>query len=46
MPGATVNDLGIKPPGDGFFDEAADYVGAFAPGALPWTENWTAYPAN
>ncbi|NVB43532.1 hypothetical protein G6O69_37295 [Pseudenhygromyxa sp. WMMC2535] len=44
MPGAALSGTGVKPPGDGFFDEAASYAGAFAPGALPWTENWTDFP--
>lgn len=46
VPGSVINDTGVAPPGDGFFEEAADYTGAFAPGALPWTENWTAFPEN
>ena len=47
IPEADLRGLGVNPPSDGtFFDEAADYFGAFAPGALPWTENWTAYPEN
>ncbi len=36
------------PPGPLFdgFDEQARYAGAFQPGQLPWTLNWTAYPEN
>jgi hypothetical protein len=34
---------GATPPSDGFFDTAATYVGAIAPGA-DWTVGWTAYP--
>ena len=44
VPGAAIAGTGVNPPGDGFFQEAANYPGAFAPGALPWTENWTRYP--
>ena len=30
-----------------FWDEAANYLGAFRPGAnVMWTEGWTAYPLN
>jgi len=46
--GNEVIDAGRRPderPFDGF-DEAAEYVGAFEPGVMPWTEGWTAYPAN
>ncbi len=46
VPMATLADIGVTPPGDGFFNEAATYVGAFAPGTTAWTENWTAYPEN
>ncbi|MFV8749571.1 hypothetical protein ACNOYE_03345 [Nannocystaceae bacterium ST9] len=46
VPMATLTEIGVKPPGDGFFNEAATYPGAFAPGTAPWTENWTAYPEN
>lgn len=28
------------------FDPTAVYLGAFAPGQLPWTDGWTAYPGN
>lgn len=46
VPGGQISGIGVKPPGDGFFNEAAMYVGAFAPGVDPWTANWTAYPEN
>ena len=35
---------GAKVPPSGF--DAADYLGAFEPGADDWTEGWTAYPEN
>lgn len=28
------------------FDPTANYRGAFAPDAIPWTEGWTAYPEH
>ncbi|MEX1363029.1 MAG: hypothetical protein AB1Z98_07880 [Nannocystaceae bacterium] len=37
MPGAPLFDG---------FDEQAGYAGAFAPGTVPWTDGWTAYPEN
>lgn len=46
VPSAAAAGVGVKPPGDGIFDEAATYAGAFAPGTTPWTANWTAYPEN
>ena len=46
VPSADLSGIGVKPPGDGFFNEAANFPGAFAPGVTPWTENWTAYPEN
>lgn len=35
---------GAAPPGDGFFDATATFVGAV--GATDWTTGWTAYPEN
>lgn len=35
--------LGVDPP-PAPFDSTANYRGAFAPGAIPWTEGWTSYP--
>lgn len=35
--------LGVDPP-PAPFDPTANYRGAFAPNAVPWTEGWTAYP--
>lgn len=46
VPTADLSGIGVNPPGDGFFNEAASYPGAFAPGIAPWTDNWTAYPEN
>lgn len=46
VPASGLTGIGVKPPGDGFFNEAAQHPGAFAPGVTPWTENWTAYPEN
>lgn len=37
------NSAGVDPPPAGF-DPTAVYRGAFAPGLVPWTEGWTAYP--
>jgi hypothetical protein len=34
------------PDHEGFFDAAAVYRGAFAPGGTDWTVPWAAYPAN
>jgi hypothetical protein len=35
---------GATPPGDGFFDVTATFVGAV--GATDWTAGWTAFPEN
>lgn len=35
---------GATPPGDGFFDVTATFVGAV--GATDWTSGWTAFPEN
>jgi hypothetical protein len=35
---------GATPPGDGFFDVTATFVGAV--GAADWTAGWTAFPEN
>ncbi|HUQ07312.1 MAG TPA: hypothetical protein VM261_32695, partial [Kofleriaceae bacterium] len=35
---------GATPPGDGFFDSTATFVGAV--GTTDWTTGWTAYPQN
>lgn len=35
---------GAVPPGDGFFDSSANFVGAI--GADDWTAGWTAFPEN
>ncbi len=37
------NTAGVEPPPAGF-DPTAVFRGAFAPGQVPWTEGWTAYP--
>jgi serine/threonine protein kinase len=39
-----VVERGLAPPPG--FDESAAYLGAFAPGQAPWTENWTAFPVD
>ncbi len=46
--GNMVVDAGVAPPTALFdgFDEQARYVGAFAPGTMPWTTGWTAYPED
>jgi hypothetical protein len=42
MPGSPVRRAGYTlPPDDGFFDQWADYVGAF--GDVNWTEEWTTF---
>lgn len=48
VPGGVVNSIGATPPSGLFdgIDEQATYAGAFKPGDLPWTNNWTAYPAD
>ena len=35
---------GATPPGDGFFDVTATFVGAV--GSTDWTAGWTAFPEN
>ncbi|MEL6180550.1 MAG: hypothetical protein AAFS10_16440, partial [Myxococcota bacterium] len=45
VPTSTNLPTGITPP-PGFIDESSNYLGAFEPGAVPWTEGWTAYPEN
>lgn len=36
-----------KPPAGEFWNEAADYLGAIAPGSIKtWLDDWTAYPEN
>jgi hypothetical protein len=42
--GAPVLTGAATPPGDGFFDPAATFVGAI--GATDWTTGWVAYPQN
>lgn len=38
---------GAATPAGAFFDETAEYIGAFEPGASEdWTEGWTAYPED
>ncbi|MBH23051.1 MAG: hypothetical protein CMH57_01060 [Myxococcales bacterium] len=45
VPQADATVPGIAPPPG--FDEGADYLGAFEPGAdTLWTDGWTAYPEN
>ncbi|MFH2010965.1 MAG: hypothetical protein ABI333_30475 [bacterium] len=36
---------GVDPP-PAPFDPTANYRGAFAPGSIPWTDGWTAYPES
>ncbi len=36
---------GVEPP-PAPFDSTANYRGAFAPGTIPWTTGWTAYPES
>jgi len=37
----------VRPPRGEFWDEAADYLGAFKPGAMSaWTDSWTEFPVN
>ncbi len=43
--GQTVSGPTIGPPPIGF-DQTANFMGGFAPGNVPWTDGWTAYPAN
>jgi hypothetical protein len=40
VPAAGTATTTLTPPVDGFFS-GAKYRGAFQPGALPWTQNWT-----
>jgi hypothetical protein len=28
------------------FDQTANFLGAFAPNQVPWTDGWTDYPAS
>lgn len=42
----TSGDSIPPPPSGEGFDPKAVYLGAFAPGEIPWTEGWTAYPQN
>jgi hypothetical protein len=37
--------LGVDPP-PAPFDPTGNYRGAFAPGQIPWTDGWTAYPES
>ncbi len=41
----TGSDMNPPPASEGF-DPTGVYRGAFAPGAIPWTEGWTDYPQN
>lgn len=43
-PGSPALRGGSTPPNDGFFDTAANFVGAF--GDEDWTAGWTAYPLD
>ena len=45
VPAAEQVSGGIAPP-PAPFDPTAVYLGAFAPNADPWTEDWTAFPSN
>ncbi len=45
VPASAPAVTGVAPPPTGF-DPTAVYLGAFVPGADPWTEDWTAYPPN
>jgi hypothetical protein len=42
--GSPAAGAGVTPDDD--FFEDVDYAGAVEPGATPWTEGWTNYPAN
>lgn len=46
--GSAAADAAASPPAPLFdgFDESARYAGAFHPGQLPWTQDWTAYPPS
>lgn len=37
---------GAATPTGAFFDESAEYMGAFEPGGADWTAGWTAYPLD
>lgn len=37
---------GAATPTGAFFDETAEYIGAFEPGGDDWTAGWTAYPED
>lgn len=44
--GSPAAEGAATPPDDGFFDPAAEYIGAFEPGGEDWTQGWTAYPRD
>jgi hypothetical protein len=42
---SAVNTTGIPAPPQPY-DQTAVYMGAFAPGSIPWTDAWTAFPGS
>jgi hypothetical protein len=44
--GSPLGMGGATPPDDGFFDDAATYIGALPVGGPDWTTGWTSYPEN
>jgi hypothetical protein len=43
-PVGVLDGLAKRPPVD--MDQSGDYLGAFQPGAAPWSDGWTAFPEN